>query len=146
MSNKYDKLLLWARFNGAIIPETLLFPSHPYGHCRTTIPIEPGTQLFHIPHKILLTPTVATTAFPQLQTVPVRARICAFIALERAKQGFWKEYFDSLPQEFSTPPYFNDEELELLRGTNLSFAWRGMIATWKTEFEQAKEVLPELQW
>ena len=138
MSHKYDKLLSWARSNGAIIPNSLTFPSSPYGHCRTTTPIDKGTHLFHIPHTILITPAVASSALPQLKDVCVHARMCAFIALERRKEGFWKDYLDSLPEGFSTPPYFGERELELLKGTNLSFAWRDRIDIWKKEFNEVQ--------
>ena len=146
MSNKYDNLLSWARAHGAIIPDTLLFPSEPYGHCRTTVPIVAGTPLFHIPHNILLTPTVATTALPQLKDAPVHARMCAFIALERENNGFWKDYLDSLPKTFMTPPYFDEKELDVLRGTNLSFAWRDRIQVWKQEFEDVQPIIADLKW
>ena len=146
MSNKYEKLLSWARSHGAVIPDTLIFPSEPYGHCRTIVPIERGTQLFHIPHNIILTPAVATTALPQLCNVSVHAMMCCFIALERDKEGFWKDYLDSLPRSFSTPPYFDEKELDVLKGTNLSFAWRDCIQIWKNEYEDVKCILETLEW
>ena len=146
-SPKYTNLLSWARSNGAIIPESLVFPSTPYGHCRTTIPIIAGTNLFHIPHKILLTPTVAAIALPQLHDVSAHTMLSAFIALEIGKDGgFWKKYLDSLPKEVRTPAYFDEVELGALRGTNLSFAWRDRIEVWEKEFKEAKAVLPDLKW
>lgn len=146
MSHKYDKLLSWARSNGAIIPNSLTFHSSPYGHCRTTTPIDKGTHLFHIPHTILVTPAVASSEFPQLNDVCVHARMCAFIALERRRNGFWKDYLDALPERFSTPPYFGERELELLKGTNLSFAWRDRIDLWRKEFNQVRAIIGGIGW
>jgi hypothetical protein len=146
MSHKYDKLLSWARSNGAIIPNSLTFHSSPYGHCRTTTPIDKGTHLFHIPHTILITPAVASSAFPQLKDVCVHARMCAFIALERRRNGFWKDYLDALPERFSTPPYFGERELELLKGTNLSFAWRDRIDRWQKDFNEVRAIIGGIGW
>ena len=143
---KYDKLVSWARCHGAIIPETLIFPVEPNGHCRTTVSVVPGTQLFHIPHSILMTPLAARTALLKLRDVPVHELMCTFIALERRKDGFWKDYLDSLPQEFTTPPYFTERELQVLKGTNLSFAWRDRITQWKEEFDHAKSLTNDLKW
>ena len=143
---KYRDLLGWARSHGAIIPSTLLFPSEPYGHCRTSVPIPKGTQLFHIPHKIIITPAIATAALPQLKDWPVHERVCAFLATERRKDGFWKEYLRSLPRKFRTPAYFEVDALEVFKGTNLAFAWRDKVAVWEAEYEHAVKVLPELEW
>ena len=146
MSDKYSKLLSWARSNGAIIPETLIFLSEPYGHCRTTMPLTKGMALFHIPHNLVITPTLATCALPELKNTPVHARLCAFIALERNKGGFWRDYLNSLPESFSTPAYFGENELEILRGTNLFFGWRDQIDMWKNEFEDVKVVIKGIDW
>jgi hypothetical protein len=72
--------------------------------------------------------------------------MCCFIALERDKEGFWKDYLDSLPRSFSTPPYFDEKELDILKGTNLSFAWRDCIQIWKNEYEDVKRILENLEW
>jgi hypothetical protein len=145
-SNKYDNLLSWARSNGAVIPENLIFLSKPYGHCRSTTSIPPGTQLFHIPHSLLITPAVASKALPQLNEHSVHARLCAFLGTERRKQGFWKGYLESLPEKFTTPAYFNEKELDILKGTNLFFACRDRIKAWKDEFNNVKKIVPDLNW
>jgi hypothetical protein len=145
-STKYHNLLSWARSNGAVISENIIFPSEPYGHCQSTTPIPRGTQLFHIPHSLLITPAVATTALPQLNSYSVHARLCSFIATERRQQGFWKDYLDSLPEKFTTPAYFEEKELDVLNGTNLAFAYHDRIEAWKFEFEDVKDKVFGLTW
>src|SRR5579859_3867514 len=143
-TSTYDNLLSWARSNGAIIPSTLTFLSTPYGHCQSTVPIPAGTSLFHIPHSLLITPRAADTALPQLNTLPVHARVCAFIALERRKDGFWKDYLRSLPEKFETPAYFSQGELDVLKGTNLFYAWHDRINLWKQEFENVRKIIQDI--
>jgi hypothetical protein len=144
--NNYERLLTWARSHGAIIPSSLVFLSTPYGYCQSTTPIATGTALFHIPHTLLITPSVADTALPQLHSLSVHARVCTFLALERRKHGFWKEYLDSLPQTFETPAYFTEEELNILRGTNLFFAWRDRIDLWKEEYHNVEKIISDINW
>jgi hypothetical protein len=143
---KYDRLLSWARSNGAIISEKIIFPSEPYGHCQSISPIPTGTQLFHIPHSLLITPAVAITALPQLKSYPVHTRLCSFLATERRNQGFWKDYLDLLPEKFTTPAYFEEKELDVLKGTNLAYAYHDRIEAWKLEFENVKEKVFGLTW
>jgi len=145
-SAKYDNLVSWARSNGAIIPETLIFPSEPYGHCRTTATVPQGTQLFHLPHKIIITPEVARRKFPPLRFENVHIQLCTFIASQRRKEGFWKDYFDSLPERFTTPLYFSPEELKVLEGTNLAYAWKDVKNIWKKEWERASIIVDHLPW
>jgi hypothetical protein len=94
----------------------------------------------------LITPAVASKALPEATQVPAHARVCAFLGVYRRREGFWKEYLESLPETFSTPPYFDEKEMEILRGTNLYFAWLDRINLWKTEYENVKTFIPELQW
>ena len=142
----YEALLSWARSHGAIIPETVLFLSTPYGYCQSTVPIPAGTALFHIPHSLLITPSVADHALPELHLLPVHARVCAFIALERRKDGFWKAYFEALPEKFDTPAWFTEEERLLLKGTNLFFAWRERVEIWREEFSDVCKIIPDINW
>jgi hypothetical protein len=51
-----------------------------------------------------------------------------------------------LPETFDTPADFGQEELETLRGTNLSFAWRDRVDIWRREYEDVKVVVPEVNW
>jgi hypothetical protein len=145
-SPKYGALLAWARSNDAVISETLSFQSEPTGCCRTTVPVAKGTQLFDIPRKIIITAEVACKALPQLVDLPVHAQLCAFLAYERRQDGFWKPYLDSLPENFETPPYFDEKELNILEGTNLGFAWTERRCSWKEEFEKARKVIRRLSW
>jgi hypothetical protein len=145
-TSRYENLLSWARSNGAIVPDTLTFPSSPYGHCQSTIPIPAGTALFHIPHSLLITPAVADTALPQLHDLPVHARVCSFIALERQKHGFWREYLESLPKKVDTPAYFTEGELDVLKGTNLYFAWHDRINLWRDQFNNVQKIIAEINW
>jgi hypothetical protein len=140
--NKHDKLVSWALSHGARIPDSLTF----YGHCRTSVPLERDTTLFRLPRSILITPDVARNALPQLNDASVHERMCVFIALEQGKQGFWKDYLDSLPRHFTTPAYFREIDLDVFEGTNLAILWEIRTAKWKDEFDHAKRLVKGLQW
>ena len=145
-SLNYVPLLKWARSNGAIIPESLSFPQSPQGHCRTSVSVPKGTRLFHIPHNIIITRTVAIYALPQLLNQSIHAQICGFLAHQRRKEGFWKPYLDSLPEKFETPAYFQENELKVLEGTNLSLAWRERVNAWMSEFEKVNALVEGVTW
>jgi hypothetical protein len=73
--------------------------------------------------------------------------MCTFIALEKRNEGgFWTGYFGAVPERFGTPGYFSAEEWEVLKGTNLEFAWRDREQVWKEECQRVKSVIPDLQW
>jgi N-lysine methyltransferase SETD6 len=147
MDEKYSKFVSWARSNGAIIPDTLTFPSNDgEASVQTTIPVEKGTQLFHLPHSILITQAKCASCLPQLAPFSVHEKICAFVANERHCNEFWKPYFECLPCQFTTPPYFTEDELTVLEGTNLSHAWKDHISLWMEEYGRVKKVLNGMTW
>jgi hypothetical protein len=55
-------------------------------------------------------------------------------------------YLESLPERFDTPAYFNEGELEVLRGTNLGFAWKDRVDIWRREYNDVKVVIPGVEW
>lgn len=52
----------------------------------------------------------------------------------------------ALPERFETPAYFSEGELNVLRGTNLFFAWHDRINLWKEEFEKVRNIIPDINW
>ena len=146
-SIKYQNLLLWCRSSGAIIPDTFILSSNlTGGHCLTTKEIPAGEPIFQIPRNLCITPAIATATFPVLETTSVHTQLCCFLSLERGKEGFWKPYLDSLPETFTTPAYFTDNELGILKGTNISFVVQERLNLWKREYEDIKALLPEVSW
>jgi len=146
-TKEHDNLLQWCRSNGAIIPESVILSSNlTGGYCLTTRDIPAGEPIFHIPHKLCITPTVATNAIPVLSAFTVHTQLCAFLCMERRQAGFWKPYFDVLPETFTTPLYFSGEELDILKGTSLYHTVSERINLWKQEYTDVLSVLPHLDW
>jgi hypothetical protein len=147
VADKYESLLKWCRLNGAIIPETLIISSDlTGGHCLTTADIPAGEAIFQIPEKICITTTVAVNAFSELAPFTAHAQLCAFLSLERKRDGFWKPYIDALPETFTTAVSFTNEELELLKGTSLYYAVSERLTSWKQEYTEVSTVLSQLEW
>jgi hypothetical protein len=151
MSTAHGDLVAWATSHGAIVPSTLDFPSSPHsGSCiQTSVAVPAGTPLFHIPPALVINPAKARVALPDLDddSFSTHQRMCTFIALERRKaDGFWRPYFAAVPETFRTPAYFTGEELKVLEGTNLEYAWMDRVKAWKEEFESVQSVIPDIQW
>lgn len=61
----------------------------------------------------------------------------------RGEQSFWARYLQSLPrmEQMTTPQYFEGEDLEWFRGTNLFQAREKRLETWKVMYDRGMEVL-----
>jgi hypothetical protein len=104
----YTHLVAWATSHGAIVPSSLSLRSSPDtgGSIHTSVAIPAGTQLFHIPPALVITPAKARAALLELadDSFSVHQRMCAFIALERHKEdSFWAPYLNALPKRIKTP-------------------------------------------
>ena len=146
-AEKYQNLLKWSRSNGAIIPNSFIISlGLTGGHCLTTEEIPAGTPIFEIPHKLCITAAVARDALPEVANLSVHAQLCAFLLIERKRDGFWKPYFDVLPEKFSTAVYFHEEELAVLKGTSLYYTIPERLNAWKREYEEVAAVILNSNW
>lgn len=61
----------------------------------------------------------------------------------RGEESFWARYIQSLPRmgQMTTAQYFEGEDLEWLRGTNLFQARERRLEAWREMYEKGMEVL-----
>ncbi len=83
--------------------------------------IEEDEVLFSIPRKAVL--SVETSEIykkiPSMETLPDWPALILTMLYESIHDSFWKPYFDILPSTFDTPMFWNEEELEWLRGSSV---------------------------
>ncbi|BBM97870.1 hypothetical protein MPTK1_1g09030 [Marchantia polymorpha subsp. ruderalis] len=89
-----------------------------------------GSTVFTVPFSILMHMDAAFDdktfgeVYKKLSAAGASERIVLtlFVAVEKAKgeNSFWFTYLSSLPQTFSTPLWFNEKELDIIRGTKVA--------------------------
>lgn len=72
--------------------------------------------------------------------------VTAFFLVDQylhGEESFWARYLQSLPrmEQMTTPQYFEGEDLEWLRGTNLFLAREKRLEAWKEVYEKGMEEL-----
>ncbi|WVF70755.1 hypothetical protein IAT40_005549 [Kwoniella sp. CBS 6097] len=144
----------------------------------STAPIKADERLVSCPFELAITAQVASKAVAQVTGIKEdemvwpagsskegekwneRMRIGAYLELhwvyKEKSDALWpstlahKVYLDSLPSpsDLTTPLYFNDSELELLKGSNLLGAVEDRKREWKAESDAVRAVLKEdeLTW
>ncbi|KAG0232464.1 hypothetical protein BGW41_001858 [Actinomortierella wolfii] len=121
-----DKFVEWLKANGASVSESMSL--HDYaseGAGRGVIAtqdIEKDHELFSIPRSLLLSPETSQLS-KEVDLSSLRGWspliLCMIYEYCRGADSHWKPYFDILPTEFSTPMFWADEEIELLKGTGV---------------------------
>ncbi|ROW17126.1 hypothetical protein VPNG_01372 [Cytospora leucostoma] len=134
----------------------------------STIPtIKPGDEVLTCPLQVSLSYLNATTGGPILSRPAERAEPCPafperFMKLEphvigrfylmkqylMGKTSFWSSYIATLPQpdvisSWSLPPFWPDDDLEFLDGTNTGIAAEEIQANVKKEYKEARKILKE---
>ncbi|KAG6547420.1 hypothetical protein Mapa_010868 [Marchantia paleacea] len=89
-----------------------------------------GSTVFTVPFSILMHMDAAFDdktfgeVYKKLSAAGASERIVLtlFVAVEKAKgeNSFWFTYLSSLPETFSTPLWFNEDELDIIRGTKVA--------------------------
>ena len=89
----------------------------------------PGINRYHFPHvHSTFTPHIATRLFLMKQYL-------------LREQSPWWPYINSLPRSFSTPLWYDEDDLIWLRGTNLGKAKEIREDAWRQEYENAMQLL-----
>ncbi|KAJ3067989.1 hypothetical protein HDU98_008823 [Podochytrium sp. JEL0797] len=112
-----------------------------------TKPFNTNDIVMTVPHALTIHDSLARKdpvvakyleAFPKTEWVPI---IAAYVILQRTSEE-WEPYLSFLPRVFWTPLYWTEDELKVLKGTDLEFDLVEMRAGIQTEWSQWKEYLP----
>lgn len=155
----------WLQQNGAYIHPSAFFAQGPYGFSLfTSTTLDKDSTIVSCPFDLILTPLVAKNALQSLVgsqcTLNDREAVCAYLVLhsaacrmkiEAVKQPDeinkilrHQEYIDTLPTSLTTPLFFSEQELELLRGTNLYAATVERKQQWQEGWRVALTYLQTL--
>lgn len=105
----------------------------------------PGSIVVSCPHHLAISwPTISQHQFPAVHstfTPHVATRL--FLVKQRLlkAQSPWWPYINSLPRSFTTPLYYDEEDLIWLRGTNLGKAKEIREQAWRQEYDNAMHSL-----
>ena len=107
--------------------------------------LSPGSLVVSCPHHLTISwPVVNQLHFPDVHstfTPHVATRL--FLIKQRLlkAQSPWWPYINSLPFSFSTPLWYDEDDLLWLRGTNLGNAKKIREEAWRQEYENAMQSL-----
>ncbi|KAG0259965.1 hypothetical protein BG011_002241 [Mortierella polycephala] len=144
----FDKVnsdfLAWLEANGATVSKSIELQDYSAeGAGRGVVAvadINKDEELFSIPRPLLLSPETSALA-QKIDLTTLEGwnplMMCMIYEYCRGSESHWKPYFDILPEEFSTPMFWSNEELEELAGT-------GIID--KIGREEAEAVFKEMLW
>ncbi|KAF9178274.1 hypothetical protein BGZ51_003961 [Haplosporangium sp. Z 767] len=126
----FDKVnsdfLAWLEANGATVSKSIGLQDYSAeGAGRGVVAvadINKDEELFSIPRPLLLSPE--TSALGQKINLTTLEgwnplMMCMIYEYCRGSESHWKPYFDILPEEFSTPMFWSNEELKELVGTGI---------------------------
>ena len=69
-------------------------------------------------------------------TIPSRVVLYLFMISQRANQrGYWGPYLRSLPRSYDDPLWWSDEELAMLKGTNLEATVPHILAMLRASYD-----------
>ncbi|KAF8985332.1 hypothetical protein BGZ46_004897 [Entomortierella lignicola] len=118
--------LTWLENNGASISKSITLQDYSSeGAGRgvvATADIKKDEELFSIPRPLLLSPETSEIA-KKIDLSSLQGwnplMMCMIYEYCRGDASHWKPYFDILPKEFSTPMFWNNEDLQELKGTGV---------------------------
>ncbi|KAL9540935.1 hypothetical protein MBANPS3_009402 [Mucor bainieri] len=119
----------WLQDNGATLSKDIAIKDYrSEGAGRGVIAandIKEGELLFSLPRSILLSPFTSSLnqvdgLKDDLAALNGWTPLIVTLMYESQKEdSFWKPYFDVLPRQFSTPMFWEEADLEELRGTDI---------------------------
>ena len=105
----------------------------------------PGSIIVSCPHHLTISwPIVNQHHFPEIHsTFSPHVATRLFLIKQRLlkAQSLWWPYINSLPRSFSTPLWYDEDDLVWLRGTNLGNAKEIREEAWRQEYENAMQSL-----
>ncbi|WBW71675.1 ribosomal lysine methyltransferase Set10 [Schizosaccharomyces osmophilus] len=143
-----DKLFTEAHRNGCKLNENVDFVSahdelSAYGEFVATAKadIEPNEVLISCPFEYAITYETALASLqsinPDFKSLSQEIVLYTFLVLESLKtsNSKWAAYIEYLPKSFNTPTYFNDEDKQYLKATNIEFALQDRLHNWRHAYE-----------
>ncbi|SCV67674.1 BQ2448_5285 [Microbotryum intermedium] len=120
----------------------------------TTSTLTPGTSTVTCPFSLAITPASSRTALATCISSPAltdHQATCLYLVLHRIDptarpqvvELLHQPYVDTLPTSFNTPLWWTQAEADLLRGTNLHGAIVDRSTSWKAEWSNLIDLLPE---
>ena len=139
----------WFRANGGYLhPSVEIASGDDHGNfvrVKKDQVLLPGSLVVSCPHQLTISSTTVNQYhFPDVfSTFTPHVAIRLFLMKQRLlkDQSPWWPYINSLPLSFSTPLWYDDEDLKWLRGTNLGNAKGIREDAWRQEYEQAMQSL-----
>ena len=105
----------------------------------------PGSMVVSCPHELTISwPGVNQYHFPHIHSTfepHIATRLFLMKQYLLEEKSPWWPYIDSLPRSFSTPLWYDDNDLIWLRGTNLGRAKDVREEAWRQEYENAMQQL-----
>ena len=105
----------------------------------------PGSMIVSCPHELTISwPGVNKCHFPHVHstfTPHIATRLFLMKQYLLREHSPWWPYINSLPRSFSTPLWYDDDDLIWLRGTNLGKAKEIREEAWRQEYENAMQLL-----
>ncbi|KAI7904047.1 uncharacterized protein BX663DRAFT_432767 [Cokeromyces recurvatus] len=126
---KGNAFLNWLKDNGTTLSESIAFKDYRSENAGrgvvATKDIKEGELLFSLPRTILL--SQYTTFLNKTEGISEDlAKLSGWSPLivsmmyeSQKKDSFWKPYFDILPRSFSTPMFWDENDLKELKGTDI---------------------------
>ncbi|ODQ67213.1 SET domain-containing protein [Nadsonia fulvescens var. elongata DSM 6958] len=148
----YNKLVAWGKENGAVISDSLKFVETDNAG-STLIAIDDITgdkeTLISCPEKLVIGNNAVFELFGYgLEKFESKQIALAFFLIHQRilkEKSFWEPYINILPTEesFTTPLYFDKDDLVWLEGTNIYEDIEARRASWELEWENNIGALPE---
>ncbi|KAM0793819.1 hypothetical protein BDR22DRAFT_978226 [Usnea florida] len=105
----------------------------------------PGSMVVSCPHELTISwPGINEYHFPHVRstfTSHIATRLFLMKQYLLREQSPWWPYINSLPLSFSTPLWYDEDDLVWLRGTNLGKATEIRKEAWRQEYENAMQLL-----
>lgn len=124
--NGFPPFVDWLHNNGidTSIVEIKYFPDCGYG-LQATKDLKEADPFLTIPRKVMMTTQTARNSVlgaligedKMLQAMPSIVLALHLLCEKKSPDSFWKPYIDVLPSSYSTPLYFTDDEIKLLKGS-----------------------------
>ncbi|KAK9236249.1 hypothetical protein V1525DRAFT_407467 [Lipomyces kononenkoae] len=151
-SRDFDELVSWAESHGGYCCPALAFSksekSGSTAYAKGAIP-DANTRLLSCPVSLIIDyDKAATQIWGDRQSCPFagspQIAIRLFLCMQRilGRQSPWSAYISLLPTQFDTPLYYDHEEMEMLRGTNIFGEVELRRQAWMEEWKRGVMYLP----
>ncbi|KAG2182609.1 hypothetical protein INT44_005588 [Umbelopsis vinacea] len=141
-----NDFLAWLKENGAVL-EGLSFGADKSGMNGVilTKDFESDQSYATIPFKLMITEPLVRQRYPQLKDLSSRAVMSLFLSNEWQKgaESFWMPYLSAIPNRIMTSMMFDEQDLQILQGTNLQLGTISRRNFLYSEYEKIVEILPE---